>query len=516
MAPRLPTDPHYQKGADATSPNFYPKGQRQGSIVGYDSQSDSYSVVVEGAPGDWRSSRKSFPNVVRNKTPGIETVLNPAIPVLVDFGSGNQPVIMGSVSTNAVRTATADAVAIDAGGMVPPASEVRAGAYFRDPGTPKNMLPGDQFITTPDGNYISVTRGRMNKVFGSHRAQIIVSGMHDAVRVVCENYEHLSAIGELKIQTMDGRSSLSFVGRVDQKSERDDGRGCIAIDIGDKGQLFKLEIRDASGNMVSQQQFTPSGTINLFSTEVLNTLAGQDRIENVGGRRYSRIEGDETVIAGGNRFDGIEGGWGAQVGSSGTFTFGQNYSLVAQSGYNMYAGGNTTNVMTGGAMALSNPINVAKLDKIVNGSHVTYIGYPNHGADLSGKAMAGMRTYLYNGAIVFGDELPGEVKVSTFTPVPSMMTAFCVNTPKPDSIGLGGVTAAAAALLGGETPSAINPVVKHTELAAFFTKLLGFIDGHTHTVKMVGAKCAPPDVPISTTMSGDYLSFASTIVKLFS
>ena len=519
MAPRDPTNPHPQKGAGAVSGGIYPTGQRQGTIVAYDSDSDSYTVAVEGASGDPRSSRGPvIPNIPRRKTPGIESVLNPAVPVVVDFSLRNQPYIVGSLNTNATRPATVQAGGsqIDAGGvsLVPP-GEVRAGAYFRDAGTPKNMLPGDQYFTSPDGNYISVTRGRINKVFGSNRAQVIVSGMHDAVRVVCENYEHLSSIGELKIQSVSGRSSLSFVGRVDQKSERDDGTGCFAIDLGDKGQLFRLQVRDPAGRTLSEQQFSPTGAIKLLATETLNTIVAGDRNEEVGGRRLSKIKGNDVTTVDGYKTDTIDGRWKVQVGSSGTFTYGQDLAHVMQNNYNFNAGGNVTRHVTGGAVLQANPLNVACTDTIANGSHVTYLGYPQHGADPTGKAMVGQRTYIYNGAVVFGDEVLSETKVTLKPPRTSIFSAFCINTPKPDSIGLGGLTATAAALLGGAPPSAVNPAVKFIELSSLLTALLVALDTHTHPVTGVGTPSGVPAVPFSGSISGMIPTIQSTIVKMF-
>lgn len=471
-----------QKGKTPFSGSIYPEGKREGTIVAYDPDSDSYTVALEGEPGNPNERRgRVLKSILRRKgASGVHNVLPAHLPVIVDFGLRNQPYITGILNKNASRTATEQAVGspIDAGGgFFNTQSETLAGGYYREPGAPKDMLPGDHFFTTPDGNYISIQAGKMNKIFGSERAQVIVSGNHDAVRVVCENYEHLSALGEMRIQTMNGRASMSFRGRVDQKTQRDDGKGCVAFDIGDTGNLVRLQILDNAGRMLSQQQFSPTGKILLLSTEDIVNVCSVNRREEIGKDRYVYVKFNDTKDVGGKQTTDIAGGWSVSVGSSGLFTYGQDLSHVANNNYLLYTGGNVTNTVTGGPVLSSLPTNVAVAEKILNGSHVKFIGFPNHMADPSGKAMAGYRCYMYNGAVVFGDVIPLDQGVPPFA---SMMNGVCLNTPKPDSIGLGGITAAMAALLGGAPATAVDPAVKFIELQAFLTALLTALDTHTH------------------------------------
>jgi len=472
-----------QKGKTAFGGDLYPKGKRQGTIVAYDPSSHSYTIALEGEPGNPNEKKnRVIKNVMAQKTvPGLDSVLRSHTPVVVDFGLRNQPFISGVVPMTSSRTATEKAAGspIDAGGgFFNSSTETLAGGYCREASTPKNMLPGDHFLSTPDGNYISVQAGRINKVFGSDRAQIIVSGHHDAVRVVCENYEHLSSIGEMRVQTINGRASLSFRGRIDQKTQRDDGQGCVAFDIGDVGNLVRLQILDNAGRMLSQQQFSPTGKILLLSTEDIVNVCSVNRREEVGKDRYVYVKGNDNKTVDGKRTMTVDGGWSVSVGASGLFTYGQDLSHVANNNYLLYTGGNVNNTITGGPVSAALPTNVALAEQIVNGSHVKFIGFPNHMADPSGKAMAGYRCYLYNGAVVFGDPIPlDQAKGGPFIPI---LNGVCLNTPKPDSIGLGGITKAMADLLGGGPSAAVNPAVKFIELAALLTALLTALDTHTH------------------------------------
>jgi hypothetical protein len=413
----------------------------------------------------------------------------------------NQVYIGGSIGANASPSATGRSIGaeVDAeGGVVNPGTnqEISSG-YYRTPGVPKNMLPGDQFLTSPDGNYMAVLRGRMNKMFASTRAQIICSGYHDAVRVVCENYEHLSSLGELKIETVDGRSSLAFKARIDQKSQRDEGKGMLSLDIGDKGGIFCLQVLDPGGSWNSQVQLTPAGGINLLSRDNVTTFCAQDRLEEVGGRRLSKITGNESTNVGGGRYDTIDGRWTVVVGSTGGFSYAQNLNETVMNDHFNIVSGNVTRSITGGPFATAKPTNVAWNEKILNGSVVQYAGFEIHGANPA--ALAGFRSYVGNGAFVFGETLPMDNKGEI-----TKASAFCINTPStPGSIGLGGVPPAASALLGGMSPTATNAAVKWNELAVILADLLTLLDSHIHitTVTTIGSpaksEAAIPGPPMS-------------------
>ena len=463
--------------------DFYPKGTRQGTIVAYDQGSDSYTVAVEGEPGNPNEIRgRVFPNIPRSKSSsGMETVLPADVPVIVNFDLRNQPYIAGIINTNTSRSMNAKGTGttIDAGGgFSNPSTEVVAGAYYRSPNVPKDMLPGDHFICTPDGNYVSVQAGQLNRIFGAERAQIIVSGYHSAVRVVCENYEHLSAIGETKIETVAGRASFSFRGRVDQKSERDDGEGSVAFDIGDKGKLVSLQIKSPSGQMLSMQQFSPTGKITLLSLEDIDTVCSKIRRETVGVSRAVKIYGNDLQYVKSTKAESIGGSWKVQVGSSGVLTYGQDLAQMIGNNQLTSVGGNISRTVTGGFVDAALPTNRAIDEKVLNGSHVCYMGFPLHTA--SPAAMAGYRLYVHTGAIVFGEEVPLLDAVPPKIPNPSAMAVVALNTTQLGSIGLGGIPPAASALLAGTLPTATNPVVKYNELFALLTSLISMLDTHVH------------------------------------
>lgn len=508
-----------QKGKSTFSGDVYPQGKRQGTIVAYDPDSDSYTVACEGEPGNPRELKgRVFKDIPRRKTPGIETVLPADTPVIVDFGLRNQPYISGCVATNASRGATnaTTGASIDAGGgFFNENTETKAGAYFRTSGTPKNMMPGDQFLTTPDGNYISAQRGQVNKVFGSDRAQIIVSGLHSAIRVVCENYEHLSAIGETRIESLNGKNSMSFRGRVDQKSERK-GNPSIAFDIGEKGNLVALQVNDTSGRMLSKLRFSPSGTVEVLATENIDTIASKVRKEEVGQARVVRIMGTDEHYVKAGRTETIEGGWKVSVASSGLFTYGQDLGQVIQNNHTYSVAGNVSRTITGGPAGLADPLNIAVDEKILNGSIVKWMGFAKHMADP--KALAGYRHYVSNGAFVFGE--PTSKDMALTPGAATIASAFAINTPKtPGSIGLGGIPPAAATLLGGEKVTAADPAVKWNELATFFALMIKILDNHVHPTAWgpSGAPIVTSPMPpgiFDSALTGQLSTFQSTYVYM--
>lgn len=508
-----------QRGQETVGVNLYPKGKRLGTVGKYDSQSHSYSVIIEGEPGNpLEPRRRELPNIPFGKSSiGTDFVLTGGTSVVVDFGLGNQPYISKILNIHSNKaTDTGVGSQIDlGGGYFNTDTDKPAGAYFRDPNTPKNMLPGDQVISTPDGNYVGVLRGKVTRVYGSQRAQILVSGMHDAVRVICENYEHFSSIGELKIQTVNGRASLSFRGRVDQKTERDDGSGCVHFDIGDEGQLVSLQIKSPLGQTFSKAQFTPGGSIQLLSfTEDLDTVCARIRRDTAGVQRIVRVDGNDVHTIGGGRTENIKGGWKVTVGSSSTLTCGQDLGQIINNNYLMGVGGNVTFNVTGGPALMADPLNVAMSEKFLYGSKVSYFGFKNHNFDPSGKSAAGMRAYVYNGAIIFGEEVPIDIKS---IPNTSMMACIALNTTKPGSIGLGGVPPAAAVFSGGKV-TAKDPAVKQIELAALLTKLIQQLDNHSHPTAWGPSGTPIPGQPAPATlfnpMLGDLPGIGSTIVMI--
>jgi len=512
MDPLTRTD---QKGRNALGGPIYPQGKRMGTVVAYDSDSHSYNVIVEGDSGNPKElRRRELKNICRKKeSPGHEGVLPGGAPVIVDFGLGHQPFISGVLPVNNSRAVTSQSVGsqIDAGGGVFNTATKAANAYFRDPNTPKNMLQGDEFLTTPDGNYVAALRGRLNKIYASQRAQIIVSGMHDAVRVVCENYDHFSSIGELKIQTVNGRASLSFRGRVDQKSERDTGSGSVAFDIGDKGQLVSLQVLDPQGRGLSRVQLSPTGSIRLLSlSEDIDTVCSRIRRETVGMQRLVSVGGNDVHTVAGKRSANIQGGWSVSVGASGSFTYGQSLGEMVGHDHMVSIGGNVHRTITGGPILAAKPPNIAVAERILNGSLVRYMGFEAHGANPA--ALAGYRSYVSNGAFVFGAPIPTDALKGEITKA----AAFCVNTmATPGSIGLGGIPPAASLLLGGMSPTATNPAVKYTEMATFLGALIGLLESHIHP-----ADAGPTKPPATGTFSGPLSSqiagLASTIVMMSS
>jgi len=494
----------------------YPQGKRQGTIVAYDPDGDSYTVACEGEPGNPNERKdRIFSNIPRRKTPGRETVLPSDTPVIVDFGLRNQPYISGCIQTNASRAATDGSTTqpIDAGGgFFNSDSETRAGTYYRSPSTPKNMLPGDQFLTTPDGNYISAQRGKVNKLFASDRAQIIVSGLHDAVRVVCENYEHMSAIGEMRVEGLKGKASLSFRGRIDQKSERK-GPASVAFDIGEKGDLVALQILDTSGRMLSKLRFSPGGTVEVLATENIDTIASKTLRHEAGGARYVKVMGNDTQYVKALRSEVIDGGWKVRVASSGTFTYGQDLSEMINNNQLVSVGGNVSRTITGGPALAALPTNIAVSEKVLNGSIVKYGGFEIHGANPA--AFSGYRHYLGNGAFVFGEPIPSDLAIEKGAVTKA--SAFCINTMStPGSIGLGGIPPAAAALLGGMSPTATDAAVKWNELSAWLAILIKALDTHTHPTAW-----GPSGPPVAGTtpsglfdglLTGNLPTFASTYV----
>ena len=492
------------------SPSLYPDKKTFATIQSYDDDSKSYTVMTHGAKGDsGNGSGRVLKGVPRmTPSPSDKSVLPNDTVVVIDFDVGI-PLIAGVVPINAKRQYVDEVpnTAPDMGGFEETGKSTQyTGGYYRQPDDPRNVFSGDWCRSSPDGNFVAALRGKLSKVYGSERAQIIASGFHNLVRTVCENYEHFSSFGDLTIYNKNGRCNLKFVGAADQLNESggQEQNWTFHLDIGDEGNLFNMRITSSDGRSTNAEfSISPDGVIEMFGKNGWTQVTAGTLKQTVGVDLVRRVTGSDRKVVGEASSHKYDSDLDQDVAENLTSNVGNNELNTI--------GGNQTNLIskqrietiTGGAVTEATPTNIACEVNLINGSYDVHVGSPAKAS--SPLALAGYHVYTYNGAIVLGENLnPAESS-----------TPFSGNTGVSVSLntrGLGSVG------LGCRLPPFNNPLTESSNPAtdsamlfikwqAWANKLIQLLDTHVHPTAWGPSLAA--QVPVGTN-----LGFAAQLAGL--
>jgi hypothetical protein len=326
-------------------------------------------------------------------------------------------------------------------------------------------------------------RGKLSKLFGSTRAQIMALGLYDLVRVVSENFEHFSSIGELKIENKNGRNSLTFRAASDQLSEAGgaEQNWTFRVDLGDEGKLLNIRVTTPDDSRtLAQLKMSSDGYVTLYGNKGINIgaagerrgVVGGDDILRINGAQRKKIDGSVSVEIGSDRKESIS--------NSDSKTIGVDSISMVNRNKATSIGGQKIETIVGGLPTNAKPGNVAAEIKVLNGNYIIHVGNPKDGALPTAKA--GYRIYTYSGPIVLGMN----------PTIPSPLTSISLNTIKNDSIGLGCM----APSIGG-VEAKMNPATDYAMLYnrfnAMFKACITLLDSHTHDV--IGVKTGPALAP---------------------
>lgn len=457
----------------ASSP-FSSGGKVLGTIESYNDHTKTYTVVTQGNKRNTNALGGRLQGIPRKLAhSGDQVVLSPETTVIVDFELGI-PYIDG-VLPQVATSSSAYSVAPNFGASTGSGSSNigDTGGTYKTANSPSGMLPGDQVLAGEDGNYVAALRGKISTLHGSERAQVLVSGLHDLVRVVCENYENFSSFGNLEIKNKDGRSSLSFRGGSDQASQTGGELEAwtFRLDIGDTGSLFDMRVTSPDNSKTfARIKMSPDGFLEIFGE-----LA---RADSTAGDRYTTTGGSHYVRTSGNHKEDIRGTSAKNIQSSATENVAANRS--ANVGMDDIASVNRNEIKSIGAQQLTTvmgsldakPTDKAKDVKVVNGSYVIEIGSPKDGGVPS--AMSGYKVFVHNGAIIIGEN----------PLLPATACSVNLNTLKPGSIGLG-------CIVPGPWPEAtLNPptgsAMVYEKWLVLFNALVTALDNHQHVATYGG------------------------------
>ena len=457
----------------ATNP--FPTGQTLGIILKYDGNTNTCDVKTEGQKTAGRKHGSFYKNVpFQSAATGLYSAPDTSVPVIVDFSLGF-PRIVGSqpkgASSGKVPTTAPTFSTISSGNVSGDSGSDSTTSY-----SPKGMVPGDLALVNPDGNYLAALRGKISKLYGSERAQIMALGYHDLIRVVSENYENFNSFGELRVSNKNGRSNVSFKGGPDQISQTGGAQKnwTFHIDIGDVGNMFDMRVTTNDNKLMSQALFTSDGGIEFYGAKGVGLFTAGYASHFVGGDQTYRYEGTVSTFMAGSHYVTCEGGIEETVSGSVSSTIGVDCAELINRDKTLNIGGSFKQILTGGSPKDALPTNTAYETHVVNGNATFIVGDPRDGAIAS--AIPGFNIFAYNGAIVIGENCR-DIKSP-----PALQCAIALNTTLPNSIGLGCVPAGPwiDAASSGKNPQ-VDFAILFLKFQAMMTSLISMLDSHTHS-----------------------------------
>ena len=475
-------------------------------IVEYYPQYNTYKVKTRGAAGKPDQPPGKTPIVPRKvENPNITAPLPKGTVVVLNWDLGFayiDGVLNVGASKEWVENASKKAPKLSHGDSSSIENDGTGNTgYYRFPGMPDDALEGDWAAVTPDGNYIAALQGKECTMYGSEKAQTSVFGNEGLVRTICEQFEHMSGLGMLEVKNEDGRCNLKFRAAADQLTESggSEDQWTFHLDIGDKGDFFDMRVTKPDGATLSRLYMSSDGLVEIMGVNGVRVInAGKGPRQDVdGGDVLRKIMGQLDEIVTGAIIQKTSSKRIADISEDDRTIIGHNKTTSINNHEVRTVGGNLQSTITGGDALEANPLNVAVMMKVLNGSYVLDIG--NELDTASPAAMAGYNVFVHNGEITLGQD-PGLMAI------PAKQAFVSLNSLLPNSIALGGTA----------NPASTNPALLHAcvfeSLALMMSTFLGLLDAHTHTTAW--GPSGPPIVPFSPTLSSMVTNIQSVRVLI--
>lgn len=479
-----------------------------GEVLEFSSSHNSYRVVTRGTPGDPLNPGgrllQGVPRKVDN--PGSSAPLAIGTSVIIEWGLGF-PYIDGVLNINTSKTKVESGTkpSPNIGGdksVAAPTDNTQQEhtAYYRQPGTPEDVMAGDQVFSTPDGNRMGSLRGHYNVMDAgaSNKAKFEQFGDRDLTRLTTEDYELITGFGVMNVFNTEGRCGLTFRAAADQLTESggSDEQWTFKVDIGDTGDYFTMEVCTPDGATQAKVQMTANGRITLLGTDGIDLVDGGKTASH---QEYAadlivRVLGDIKKIVSGTATETYESTRTTTVSEADQKTVGHNESTSINNHHIMNIGGNQQIQINGGTPLEASPTNIAVDMQVLNGSYFLELGNPLAGASPLGEA--GFTVAVNNGDIVLGQN-------PSLLATPSQNATVSLNTLLQNSVGLGGT-------VGPSSNMAIMHATKYEPLMGILTAIMAIHDTHVHVPPIGG----PPALLMSPTLSSLISQIMSTRVLI--
>lgn len=469
------------------------------TVVNYSPQAQTYTVAT-GSGALLLDVRRLV------NDPGEIGVLPRSTEVVVhrELGFFVIAAVLKSAATNAVEV-NPDRISEvrGVGGEDGVYSQTSGGANARAPNEPIDLLSDDWVRKSKHNNKIGVLSGGTNIMSSSPMAQIRTHGINDMVEVFANIYRHISSFGNLEIVNNGGKTSLTWRGGADQKTENgpNEENWTIRLDAGAEGDLFRLSVTTPHNNTLSEIHMSADGRLSLTGVAGIDISSGTRGTarEDVAENKEVSVLGNMETTVGGTVSETFKAARTTLVAGTNTVSAGNDLHEVVGHDRLTYVNNKLiTTVEGGGAVPPPAPGNVAILWDAVNGGIESVTGK-------KGVPTAKQSQQFVNYAGDFNVAVPVTGKVQ-------------ILSAGPDSVILGADGSATdQGSFQGHTFN-VTPSMHHVCMWEEFERVINAImtwaDSHTHLSAMgpTGPAMAAPTGPMTASVKPTVLPVKSTRV----
>jgi hypothetical protein len=346
--------------------------RERGTIVSVDAARHTYHVAT--------NSGRNFYGIARlRSSPTDLTLLPPGTPVMVDPALG-EPYILGVLPYQcaAVAGEDPDSVTGTTGhGGEDPALNRNFGATARAPGEPRDLMPGDSAMRSPDGASVAALQGKVAQLRGSPLAQITAHGLTNQVDVIAGLLRVITWMGESRVVNEDGKTSFVWRGGADQltQSGADEERYTVRLDVGHTGDLVNFEVTTPAGQSLFRFHVSPEGRVSVVSRGGWEVTSGADRAmehpQRIHGAHAVEVEGAQTVRVAADTAHAYEANRKTAVTSNDTRVVGGNDVHRVNGDHDANVGGVHNTAVTGNVTRVSSQGDMK--DSVTQGNYDAHV-----------------------------------------------------------------------------------------------------------------------------------------------
>lgn len=446
----------------------------------------------------------------------------PGARVIVSYTDDNEPFILGYLKE---ASSSGDPGTNTPGDLMKSAAIPMADPYTGGASDPVNRLGGedsrregdagdagrgDWLLNSSDGNGLAVLEGGVNIFKAGDLSQILGFKLGDLIRIVAQNFELFTGMGELKVVTENKKSKIEFRGSTeaeDAHPTREDWN--IEAGLGGEANLFYLRfLNSANGQVKAGITVTKDGDILLEGRTV------SERQSSLGTASVKVKHAETTTIR-----------------ESDTKTVGLDYnrsasniSLEASSGISQKAA-NTYSVTASDVSTTVSHVSTetvqgyrvekdgvaipgfyaAKTVNVSNGNFELSVGNPLAGG--LPVINSSIKATTYVGDIYLSSDVAGSVVLSSFAPsaLGNAGTAgIILNSPQ---VLLGGIGSSLVPYSGPGMAAC-----KFEALLAYIQALHSALDSHIHPTSV--GPSGRPVVPFTPVLTPLVAPIASAMVRI--
>jgi hypothetical protein len=446
----------------------------------------------------------------------------PGAKVIVGYTDSNEPFILGYVRES---SSSGDLGSGTPGDLMKSSAIPMADPYIGGANDPVNKLGGqdsrregdagdagrgDWLLNSSDGNGLAVLEGGVNIFKAGDLSQILGFKLGDLIRIVAQNFELFTGMGELRVVTENKKSKIEFRGSTEPEDAHPTREQWnIEAGLGGDANLFYLRFIDSDtgavkagftvtkdgdilieGRTVSERQSsTATSSVKVKQAQTTTVRASDDKTV---GLNYTRKASNVQMEA-----------------SSGISQKAANEYSVTASDIVSTASHTSTEVISGYRVEKDGvfiPGSVpGKTINVTNGNFEVEVGNPlSGGLPLLNSSI---RAATYTGDIYLTSAITGSVILSSLLPS-QLGTAgpfgIILNSPQ---VLLGG--------LGTEVAPFTQPgmaACKFEALLAYVQALHQMLDAHVHPTSV--GPSGPPIAPFSPVLTPLAAPIASTMVRI--